>query len=1414
MKQEPQRVGAERTAIIVAGMHRSGTSVTTRIVNLLGAQLARELIPADIGNERGHWESRAVQDLHNRLLAALGSDLYSPVNIPAGWFGSAAARQWIARIRDLLAEEYPASTFFVLKDPRIALFLPLWSEAMRQSAIVPRFVLPFRHPDAVATSLEVRERALDSGNALPHAQGVAVWLRYVLAAEKFTRGQARTFVAFDTLLADWRAEFARMGRQLGIDWPNWQHADAGIDDFLDAGGRSHATDAPANDAAGICQRVYASLAQAVVEPDAIFPAFDAAAQAMAAAENLFGSHIVARERVFGDLRRSADAAAQRHDRERADMHGRFAEEIGLRDARVAEATVHARRLEETVETLARERADAFDYAKSLEQDRDRAVEDAATRERERAAMHARFAAEIEARDARIAEAAAHAHRAVEDAATREREHAAMHARFAAEIEARDARIAEAAAHAHRAVEDAARQEREHAAMHARFTAEIQVRDARIAEAAAHALRMDETVEMLEREHGNASDYAKALLQDRDRAVDYAQSLKQSRDEALDYAQTLEQARNEATQQRRTELLARMGMPVFFTIASRNYLAYAITLMQSVAAQYPDAARYLILADRAEAEDDDALATAPFVSIAAEALALPDFDAFAFRYTIMEFNTAIKPYAFAHLRGRHPGAGIVYLDPDILVVEPLTEVEAAFADGALAVLTPHLVDPVDDDRQPGEREILASGTYNCGFVAVGAHAEADRLIAWWADRLEFGALSDIAAGLFTDQKWVDLVPGLFPDVHILRDEGYNLAYWNLSQRPVSRQGLHWYAGKQRLAFVHFSGVDLDRPAQFSKHQNRHTQATIGKLRPLYADYLARLAANGHAEHRSKPYAFGRFADGEAICDPVRAVYRRYFDKGAAQPQRDPFSMDRRLYDLPCDELPARADAPMTRLMYATWKLRADLQQAFDIGQAQGRRGFIRWFARAAALEMGVPQRHLDPARRALTALGAADAPASTMQHWRSASGPASRAACLCLDIINWSCRFRLALQVYAMFPESRRNRIRRRLERVAGRPAAVVPVSGPQTRTGINLVGYAHGEFGVAEILRRYAYTLHGGGVPFVVRNFDTGVASRQGDRSMQRFLSEECRYDVNLFCINADQMPVAREQLGDAVFAGRYNIGCWFWELEKFPEQWHGAIDIVDEIWVTSPFVRDAIAACTHKPVHIVPVALSANLPEHYSRSEFGLAEGVFLCLFSFDFNSFVVRKNAEGAIAAFRRAFADGRRDVRLVIKTTNGERFPEALRRLIDIAAGDDRIEVRDGFLDRRGMWALQACCDCYVSLHRSEGLGLGMAECMLLGKPVVATAYSGNLAFMDADNSCLVGYSLIPVEEGEYPAWQGQHWAEPDIDQAAAYLARLADDPVYARQIGENAKASVGQRLSAAASLAAVKARLAAIRLQQAG
>lgn len=854
--------------------------------------------------------------------------------------------------------------------------------------------------------------------------------------------------------------------------------------------------------------------------------------------------------------------------------------------------------------------------------------------------------------------------------------------------------------------------------------------------------------------------------------------------------------------------------IFFTIVSRNYLAYALTLMQSLAEQHPQNRRYLVLADRADGDSD--LTQTLFELVPIEALDLPDFDAFVFRYDILELNTALKPYAFRWLRRRHPDDSIVYLDPDIDVLAPLDAAAAALAQGALAVLTPHLNAPMADDRHPDEFAILSSGTYNLGFVAIGPHRAADDLVDWWAVKLEFGCVADPGAGLFTDQKWMDLVPGLFPDVRILRDDGYNLAYWNLAQREVSCRDGHWYANGMPLVFVHFSGIDVDRPQLFSRHQDRYHSSSLGALRPLYERYLARLHANAHARHRHKPYAFAAFADGEAVTRPLRAVYRRYFDKGRAEAELRPWQMRRERYDEPCEELGVRSDAPVTRLMYATWRLRTDLHAAFDLGEREGREGFIRWYLRSAAQEFGIAARHIEPVRHAFSRAGAGESVALDADGDRArAAGAWPRLSAWSLALIDWSCRQRWALAAYRRVPARWRHRLRRALERQAFVPAVpaarttAAPVAPPSAADGINLIGYARGEFGVAEILRNYAGVLQRAGVPFTVRNFEVGVASRQQDRRLDAFLADALPQDINLFCINADQMPVVREHLGAAAFAGRYNIGCWFWELERFPRRWAGSFDLVDEIWVLSGFVRDAVARCTDKPVKVIPLALQLPQAAAPSRAAFGLADDEFVVLTSFDFNSWVTRKNPLAALAAFRAAFPRERERVRLVVKSINGQRLPQALRIVAEAIGDDARIELRDGFLDRNGMWALQANCDAYISLHRAEGFGLGLAECMALGKPVVATAYSGNMEFMNNSNSCLVPYSLTPVGEGEYPDWRGQHWAEPDVAAAAAHLRRLAAEPAWARRIGETAQQTLQRDFGVAASVAAVRTRLQQIR-----
>jgi glycosyltransferase involved in cell wall biosynthesis len=265
---------------------------------------------------------------------------------------------------------------------------------------------------------------------------------------------------------------------------------------------------------------------------------------------------------------------------------------------------------------------------------------------------------------------------------------------------------------------------------------------------------------------------------------------------------------------------------------------------------------------------------------------------------------------------------------------------------------------------------------------------------------------------------------------------------------------------------------------------------------------------------------------------------------------------------------------------------------------------------------------------------------------------------------------------------------------------------------------------------------------------------------------------------------------------GRYNIGFWFWELGRFPSAWNGAIDLLDEIWVATDFVREAVAAATTKPVRTIGVAVDATPSRPYTRADFELPPDPFIFLFSFDFASYVARKNPSAVVSAFRAAFPVGNEPVALVLKTINGHRKREALERLKDEAAGDPRVRVLDGFLSRDEVFGLESVADCFMSLHRSEGFGLGLAESMSLGKPVIGTAYSGNLDFMNAGNSCLVGYQLIDVHPGEYPHPEGQVWADPDVDQAAYYMRRLAGDPAFAAALGRQA------RLDAADGLGRVK------------
>lgn len=371
----------------------------------------------------------------------------------------------------------------------------------------------------------------------------------------------------------------------------------------------------------------------------------------------------------------------------------------------------------------------------------------------------------------------------------------------------------------------------------------------------------------------------------------------------------------------------------------------------------------------------------------------------------------------------------------------------------------------------------------------------------------------------------------------------------------------------------------------------------------------------------------------------------------------------------------------------------------------------------------------------------------------------------------------------------------------------VSVRGPRLDAvgGVNILGYIHGQFGLAEAARMYARALIENGIPVALADIDLALPHGWDDKSLSSYLDPTLPHPVCIIFVNPDYLGRAIEAIGAARLEGRHIIACWFWELESIPNTWLPALEIVDEVLVATSFVEAAVRKVTDKRVTKVALPLSEIADSGLQRADFGLADDAFVFLYSFDFNSYIERKNPLGVIAAFRSAFPPERHDVRLLLKTSNGYRHLPWLNAVLNAAGGDERIQLRDEVLDRAHMRALQRCCDAYISLHRAEGFGLGLAECMADGKPVIATGWSGNMEFMDDECAALVDFRLVELTDADYPGGKGQRWAEPDIAHAAQWMRTFADDRVLAAALGERGRVRARADLSARGAAESIAARL---------
>jgi glycosyltransferase involved in cell wall biosynthesis/SAM-dependent methyltransferase len=774
-----------------------------------------------------------------------------------------------------------------------------------------------------------------------------------------------------------------------------------------------------------------------------------------------------------------------------------------------------------------------------------------------------------------------------------------------------------------------------------------------------------------------------------------------------------------------------GGPSICTIVARNYIAHARVLASSFLEAHPDGTCTVLVIDDPAGFIDPA--GEPFEVLTIGEIGLPDPERMAASYDVMELSTAVKPWLLRTLLARPGVDSVAYLDPDIQVFAPLDEIfeRAARHD---VVLTPHFTKPLPrDGLKPSEEDILIAGSYNLGFIALGDSETASALLDWWAERLEAHCLNEPDEGRFVDQRWIDLAPGLWPGIDVLRDTSFNIAYWNLATRKLEDDGEGGYrVDGQPLRFFHFSGFDPRHPTVLSKHQTRVNVAANPVLMRICAEYAAELLARGFEEAIGWPYGWAELPNGVELDRAARRVYRDAVEIGAiAGSVFAETGAERFTEYLQEPEGGKREIAGVNRYAKALWDTRADFRSAFSSIERDNGPAFVSWLY-ATAGDTGVSA---------------------------------------------------------GLLPDQ------------TGNGAGAPPPKPPRTKPGINVVGYLSSERGVGEAARQVLAALQGGGVP--TAEIDSPTEPERIDPVLGELREEDHPYDFNLICVNADMLPLVAKGLGKDFFDHRSSAGLWFWEVSHFPEQWRQAFDYVDEVWVATEHVAEALRPHSTIPVHTIRVPVTPGAPAEASRAELGMPEG-FCFLFLFDYRSVFRRKNPLGLVEAFRRAFDPGA-GPSLVIKSICGDEFPAEREALAEAVRDRPEIHLVEETVSREMKDAMIASCDCYVSLHRSEGLGLTMAEAMYFGKPVIATAYSGNLDFMTEENSFLVPHAMAEIGPGADPYPPEKEWAEPDLDRAAALMRQAFEQPEEAARRGERAAGDIRRTHSPEAASTAIQERI---------
>ncbi len=629
--------------------------------------------------------------------------------------------------------------------------------------------------------------------------------------------------------------------------------------------------------------------------------------------------------------------------------------------------------------------------------------------------------------------------------------------------------------------------------------------------------------------------------------------------------------------------------VVFTICATNYFSHALTLGHSLYKTNPDYRFIIFMIDEVPKYIKDN--NFGFEVISIKNLHIPNLSYIIKEYSITEFATSVKPFCFDFIFKKFNSENIIYFDPDILLYDKLEELEKELTKNDI-ILTPHFFSPPKDNKQPNELSILNCGIYNLGFLALKRSENTSNFLNWWSNRLLEYCRIDFCSGMFVDQLWVNLVPIYFNKVSILKNKGYNMAYWNIHERKLTKtKNGYLVNNKEKLIFYHFSGYKLNH--EISIHSNRTNFKNRPDLLNIFLEYNKLINENNFT----------------------------FFNKFEYNP----------------------------------------------------------------------------------------------------------------LKIDNDS---------------------------------------------GVNLYGFINGDFGVAESSKMVKRSLDDLSIPHNIIE----IISNEHSYTKEYQPTKENNFNINIINCNPDP---SFDLIEKKYLKNKYNIGVWYWELDKLPSKWVENSKYFSELWAPSEFIYTTLKSSLRSEINIKRINLPAKIPQKLNKNDckelLGYSTDTFICLFVFDFHSDIERKNPFSVIETFKRTFTSKENSI-LIIKTQNGG--DSDLNKIKNYINSDERIiHINDSY-SRKDLNILMNSCDVYISLHRSEGLGLTLQESILLEKPILCTNYSGNIDFCLPEWSELVDYTLVPIsKDSMYKKITDDglgEWAEPSIDDATNKLSKIYKNLAYYEKI----------------------------------